>query len=64
MCDVIEMPDGTEIQNFEGEDDCLCVHTQEEILTYAIQKLPKIEYNQKLIIERSCFGWNFKIESV
>lgn len=63
MCDTIELPDGTIISSFEGEDTCMCGHTQEEILAYAVSKLPRIEYEQKIIIERTVFGWEISIKN-
>jgi hypothetical protein len=62
MCDTIEMPDGTEIDHFEGEDECLCCHTQGEILAYAVERLPELAINERVVVERSCFGWLLKIE--
>lgn len=62
MCRTVNMPDGSEIDHFEGEDECLCGKTDSEILCYAIQKLPDLEIGEQFIIECDAFGWNIRLE--
>jgi hypothetical protein len=58
------MPDGSEIEHFEGEDECLCGKTDAEILSYAIQRLPDLKIGEQFIIERDAFGWNITKEKI
>jgi hypothetical protein len=64
MCDIIIMPDGTEIESFEGENTCMCQKTQAEIISYIAKKLPTIEYGKKIIIEHDFPGYWVKIEDM
>ena len=58
MCDTIIMPNGVEVEKFDGENVCLCGKTQNEILTMIVQHAPEIEIGTKLEIEHTVFGWN------
>jgi hypothetical protein len=62
MCDFVDMPDGTQIE--EINDKCLCCYSQTEILTHVVSKLPEIKYDEQVIIERDCFGWYVRIEKM
>lgn len=62
MCDDILMPDGTVIEQFDGEDRCLCGKTQEEILMYIIPRIRELEDGEALIIHRTWVGWEVTIE--
>ena len=64
MCDIITMPDGTEIESIDSDGGCLCANTQTEILLCIVQRTPTLEIGQRLIINRSPFGWDVNIESV
>lgn len=62
MCDRIIMPDGTEIESIKGTNECLCGISQREILTWIVEHLPNLEFDQELIINRSPFGYEVSIE--
>lgn len=57
MCDRIIMPDGTEIESIKGEDECLCGNSQREILTWIVEHLPALEFDDVLKIGRDPFGY-------
>ena len=63
MCDSIELPDGFIHYNLGNEEKCLCCYTQSEIFEYIGSKLPKIDFDQIVVIERNCFGWYVKVQS-
>jgi hypothetical protein len=60
MCDTIELPDGTLINEIDG--DCLCCYSQEERLKWIAPMLREIVIGERLIIERDCFGWTVTVE--
>lgn len=62
MCDTILMID-KDIDTIREDGKCLCWSSQEEVLTYIITHLPKIQYNTKIIIERHYAGWAVSIEN-
>jgi hypothetical protein len=57
MCDDITMPDGTIYNSIYGGESCLCGATQEEIILFIFLKLGKIEFDERITIDRDCFGW-------
>lgn len=66
MCNTIVMPDGTEIESFEGEDCCLCQKSQEEIISYIARELERkgvyIHMGERLVVNYSCMGYEVSIE--
>lgn len=63
MCDVILMPDGTEVESINKDGDCLCNNSQTEILSWIVNRMPIVEIGQKLIINRTPFGWQCYIKA-
>lgn len=57
MCDRIIMPDGSEIESIKGEDVCLCGNSQREILTWIVEHLPALEFDETVNINRGPFGY-------
>ena len=63
MCDVIIMPDGTEIESIV-DNECLCGSTQHEILMWIVHHLPEIEIDTTVEITHAPFGWIVNILEV
>ena len=57
MCDRIIMPDGSEVESIQGEDECLCGNTQRQILIWIVEHLPNLEFDETVSINRDPFGY-------
>jgi hypothetical protein len=64
MCDDISMPDGIIYSSLTDEEDCLCGKSQDEIISFIFLKLGKIEFDERIIIDRDCFGWYVRREKI
>lgn len=51
------MPDGIIYSSLADENECLCRKSQEEIISFIFSKLGKIEFDERITIDRDCFGW-------
>lgn len=61
MCDRIIMPDGKEIESIKGDGECLCGNSQREILTWIVEHLPVLEFDDVVSINHDPFGYYVSI---
>jgi hypothetical protein len=56
------MPD-KDVDTIREDGNCLCWSTEKEILTWIVNNIPQLEYDQQLIILRDPAGYEVKIEN-
>ena len=57
MCDRIIMPDGKEIESIIDDEACLCGIAQKEILTWIVQHIRELRFDEGIEIKRDVFGY-------
>lgn len=62
MCDMISLPDGRELHSINGNGDCLCCNTEEEIRKFIAENV-SVGVGEVLVIHRDAFGWNVSLKS-